>query len=117
MHQLWIIAGPNGSGKTTLTQRHLAGRLPVLNPDEIALEIDRRREYIVHLMPPRLVARVVETDADSRPVPEEMPADVISGTVYVAGPETLLCEVGWFDAVDPGEIRICSMPPPTLSTS
>jgi|AGTN01.1.fsa_nt_gi Uncharacterized protein conserved in bacteria len=43
MHQLWIIAGPNGSGKTTLAQRHLAGRLPVLNPDEIALEIDRRR--------------------------------------------------------------------------
>ncbi|MGE5516621.1 MAG: AAA family ATPase [Bacteroidota bacterium] len=36
MHQAWIIAGPNGSGKTTLTRRHLAGKLPVINPDEIA---------------------------------------------------------------------------------
>lgn len=35
-HQLWIIAGPNGSGKTTLTRRHLMGRLPVINPDDIA---------------------------------------------------------------------------------
>ncbi len=35
-HQLWIIAGPNGSGKTTLTRRHLTGRLPVINPDDIA---------------------------------------------------------------------------------
>lgn len=40
MHQLWIIAGPNGSGKTTLTRRHIAGKLPVLNPDEIAAELD-----------------------------------------------------------------------------
>lgn len=40
MHQLWIVAGPNGSGKTTLTQRHLARRLPVVNPDEIALELE-----------------------------------------------------------------------------
>lgn len=36
MHQLWIIAGPNGSGKTTLARRHLAGRLPIINPDDIA---------------------------------------------------------------------------------
>lgn len=36
MHQIWIIAGPNGSGKTTLTRRHLDGKLPVINPDEIA---------------------------------------------------------------------------------
>lgn len=36
MHQIWIIAGPNGSGKTTLTRRHLTGKVPVVNPDEIA---------------------------------------------------------------------------------
>jgi predicted ABC-type ATPase len=36
MHQLWIVAGPNGSGKTSLTRRHLADRLPIVNPDEIA---------------------------------------------------------------------------------
>lgn len=40
MHQIWIIAGPNGSGKTTLTRRHLAGKLPVVNPDEIARELN-----------------------------------------------------------------------------
>ncbi|CAA7625985.1 conserved hypothetical protein [Magnetospirillum sp. LM-5] len=36
MHQLWIVAGPNGAGKTTLTRKHLASRLPVVNPDDIA---------------------------------------------------------------------------------
>ena len=43
MHQLWVIAGPNGSGKTTLARRHLIGRLPVVNPDEIAAELDPER--------------------------------------------------------------------------
>ncbi|EPY00978.1 AAA family ATPase [Magnetospirillum fulvum] len=43
MYQLWIVAGPNGSGKTTLTQRHLARRLPVVNPDDIALEMKGQR--------------------------------------------------------------------------
>lgn len=42
-HQLWIIAGPNGSGKTTLTRRHLVGRLPVINPDEIAKTLNPER--------------------------------------------------------------------------
>lgn len=41
--QVWIVAGPNGSGKTTFTRRHLAGRLPVVNPDEIAREIEPSR--------------------------------------------------------------------------
>lgn len=36
MYQLWVIAGPNGGGKTSLTRRHLAGKLPIINPDEIA---------------------------------------------------------------------------------
>ncbi|CAA7619274.1 AAA family ATPase [Magnetospirillum sp. UT-4] len=39
MHQLWIVAGPNGSGKTTLTRKHLASRLPVVNPDDNAREL------------------------------------------------------------------------------
>lgn len=38
--QLWIVAGPNGAGKTTLTGKHFAGRLPVVNPDEIAQRIN-----------------------------------------------------------------------------
>lgn len=37
---LWVIAGPNGAGKTTLVQRYIAGRLPVVNPDELAKQID-----------------------------------------------------------------------------
>ena len=37
--QLWIIAGPNGAGKSTLVARHLRTRLPIINPDTIALEI------------------------------------------------------------------------------
>jgi len=34
--QLWVVAGPNGAGKSTLTDRYLSGRLPVVNPDNIA---------------------------------------------------------------------------------
>ena len=36
--QLWIIAGPNGSGKSTLADRYIAGRIPVVNPDNIAFQ-------------------------------------------------------------------------------
>lgn len=54
-----MIAGPNGAGKSTLADRYLAGRVPVINPDNIALEqpgigpaqagrtaIERRREHL-----------------------------------------------------------------------
>jgi len=34
--QLWVFAGPNGAGKTTIVDRHVAGRIPVINPDTIA---------------------------------------------------------------------------------
>jgi len=40
MPQLWVVAGPNGAGKSTLTRRYLAGRLPIVNPDVIAQELD-----------------------------------------------------------------------------
>ena len=30
--QLWVFAGPNGAGKTTIVDRHVAGRIPVINP-------------------------------------------------------------------------------------
>lgn len=33
--QLWVIAGPNGAGKSTLTQKHLVGKLTIINPDEL----------------------------------------------------------------------------------
>jgi len=69
----------------------------------------RRREYLVHLQPPRFVARVVEIDADGEPLPEMQPADVVSGTVYVVDHfvgehETVLCEIDWIDRPPPGEI-------------
>lgn len=37
--QLWVFAGPNGAGKSTLTAKHIAGRIPIVNPDEIARKI------------------------------------------------------------------------------
>lgn len=37
--QLWVIAGPNGAGKSTLVSDRLQGRLPFVNPDEIARRI------------------------------------------------------------------------------
>ena len=40
MPQLWVVAGPNGAGKSALTSRYLAGRLPIVNPDVIAQELD-----------------------------------------------------------------------------
>lgn len=71
--------------------------------DAVTLD-GRRREYIVHLMPPRFVARIVACDEDGHPEQEEQPADVLSGTVYSADPFTLLCEIEWFDQAKPGEI-------------
>lgn len=65
-----------------------------------------RREYIIHTAPPRFIARVVACDEDDgTPDPDEMPADVTSGTVYAADPWTALCEIEWIDPVPgPGEI-------------
>ncbi|WP_342067034.1 AAA family ATPase [Achromobacter kerstersii] len=37
--QLWVIAGPNGAGKSTLISDRLHGRLPFVNPDDIARRI------------------------------------------------------------------------------
>lgn len=34
--QLWIVAGPNGAGKSTLVAGKNRGRIPVVNPDEVA---------------------------------------------------------------------------------
>lgn len=44
LSQLWVVAGPNGAGKSTVVQRHaeILNRynVPVINPDDIAREID-----------------------------------------------------------------------------
>ncbi len=34
--QLWVFAGPNGSGKSTLAAAYVQGRIPLVNPDDIA---------------------------------------------------------------------------------
>lgn len=64
----------------------------------------RRREYIVHLAPPRFVARIVACDDDGAPEPSEQPADILSGVVYAADAWTLLCEIDWIDEPDPGQV-------------
>lgn len=62
------------------------------------------REYIMHMQPPRFIARVVECDDDGEPLPEHEPADVLSGNVYAAGETTVLCEISWIDEPKAGEI-------------
>lgn len=37
--QLWVVAGPNGAGKSTLVSHRVARRIPVVNPDDIAVEL------------------------------------------------------------------------------
>jgi hypothetical protein len=64
----------------------------------------RAREYIYHMVSPRFVARVVAVDDDGLPEPEEEPADILSGIVYAANDETMLCEIEWIDDVDPGAV-------------
>ncbi|WP_010188955.1 AAA family ATPase [Sphingomonas sp. PAMC 26605] len=39
--QLWVFAGPNGAGKSTLADRFVRGRIPIVNPDNIARELPR----------------------------------------------------------------------------
>lgn len=62
----------------------------------------RRREYIMHLQPPRFVARIVMCDDDGLPLHDERPADVVSGVVYSTD-DAVLCEVEWIEPVAPGE--------------
>ncbi len=38
--QLWVVAGPNGAGKSTLSDKYLKGRLTLVNPDEIAKQLN-----------------------------------------------------------------------------
>ncbi|MCB8877458.1 AAA family ATPase [Acidisoma silvae] len=37
--QLWVFAGPNGAGKSTLVAQHVRGRIPIVNPDDIARDL------------------------------------------------------------------------------
>ena len=63
----------------------------------------RAREYIIHAIAPRFIARIVAVE-ESAPEDAELPADIIAGTIYYADPETLLCEIEWIDEIDPGAV-------------
>lgn len=57
-----------------------------------------RREYVVHTIPPRFIARAVALDdLTGDPEAYEDPADVESGVVYQAGAGTVLAEFVWID--------------------
>jgi len=71
--------------------------------DGISPDGTARREYIMHMQPPRFIARVVSCDDDGEPETSEEPVDAVSGTVYQASEETILCEIEWIDTVAPGE--------------
>lgn len=71
--------------------------------DGISPDGTATREYIMHMQPPRFIARVVSCDDDGEPEASERPVDVISGTVFQANEETLFCEIDWIDEVSPGE--------------
>lgn len=38
--QLWVLAGPNGAGKSTIAHRHIIVRVPFVNADDIAYQLD-----------------------------------------------------------------------------
>lgn len=42
--QLWVFAGPNGAGKSTVARRYMAGRIEIVNPDDIARQIAPGRQ-------------------------------------------------------------------------
>src|SRR5258708_1292436 len=51
--ELWLIAGPNGAGKTSITRYWFTRKIPrslgdvrILNPDDWALEILRKRGFL-----------------------------------------------------------------------
>lgn len=64
----------------------------------------RRREYLVHLQPPRFIARVVAMITYGQPEPSELPADIVSGVVFTTDKHTMLCEFAWIDQPPPGEV-------------
>ena len=34
--RFWVFAGPNGAGKSTIVDQYVGGRIPIVNPDNIA---------------------------------------------------------------------------------
>lgn len=39
--QIWVLAGPNGAGKSTIARRFVIGRIPFVNADDIARDLNR----------------------------------------------------------------------------
>ncbi|MBY6261162.1 dephospho-CoA kinase [Azospirillum sp. 412522] len=38
--QLWVLAGPNGAGKSTIARRFVVGRIPFVDADDIARDVN-----------------------------------------------------------------------------
>lgn len=66
MPQLWIIAGPNGAGKTTFTEEKIKGRVPVVNPDEIASRLNPENINSVRVKAGREAIRLQKKLLESR---------------------------------------------------
>lgn len=69
---------------------------------------DGSREYITHLQAPRFFARVVSEGPDG-PCEADLPADTLSGQVYVMDgsdpdDQLVLCEIAWIDEPRAGEV-------------
>ena len=64
----------------------------------------KRREYVIHAVPPRFRCRAIAVDRGSgRPAPEEDPADVDGGMVFTADDVLVLAEFEWIDPPPTGE--------------
>lgn len=56
-----------------------------------------RREYVLRTAEPRFVARAVLWDDFIGMMPQEAPADCVSGVTFRAADDTMLCEIVWID--------------------
>ena len=92
-------------------QREIISLDGAINPPEIdfrrdewiigdgpLLDTGARREYVIHTWPPRFMCRVVLiNEINKMSAVDEGDVDTLTGIVYQADRETLLCEFQWID--------------------
>ena len=108
------------SGATPIpgrVQREIMSLDGAINPPEIdfrrdewiigdgpVLDTGARREYVIHAWPPRFMCRVVLINENNEmPAVDEGDVDTLTGIVYQADRETLLCEFQWIDRPPSGD--------------
>lgn len=67
----------------------------------------RFRSYIVHTVPPRFIARVVNIDGEGRPIAAEGTVALEAGIRYQARLNQILCEFAWIDEPDAKDVTQC----------